>query len=68
MNKDIGKKKESQWKFILEAPGWDLVPEWRDWLPPRSIDVMVRVPASSHLIAESKDGEGSIKGLKREKL
>lgn len=42
--------------------------EWKDWLPPRWRDVVVRVPASPHLIAESKDEEESIRGPRREKL
>ena len=48
--------------------GWDLVHEWRDWLWTTWTDMMVRVPGSFHLIAESEDGERGIKGLRREKL
>ena len=51
----------------LRRVGWDLVHEERDWLWATWTDVMVIVPISFHLVAESKDGERGIKGLRREK-
>lgn len=70
MNKDVGRRKESQWHLVLQevrGVGWDLVHEWRDWLWTTWTDMMVRVPGSFHLIAESEDGERDVKGLRREK-
>ena len=68
-NEQRCRREETQWCLILEeirGGAGNLAREWRDWLSPRWTVVTVRVPASSHLIAESENGEGGVQGLGEE--